>query len=153
MSAQQAAQQTVPAREASRGARIEALVVIALAAGVLIAAWLLRPDAAGFGTHEQLLVIPCAFRWITGLPCPMCGMTTSFTLMARCEPLAALGANVLGPPLYLATWLLLANGLAALARRRPPLPQWLRRAQGARWVLIVIGAGWATNVVVQFIAR
>ncbi len=46
-----------------------------------IAAWL-TPSADGFGTHRQLGLAGCAVMTVTGWPCPMCGMTTTFALMA-----------------------------------------------------------------------
>ncbi len=139
--------------EVARGDRIEAVAVLLIAAGVLVTARLLTPSPQGFGTHEQLLVIPCAFRWITGLPCPMCGMTTAFALMARGDVLAALGAHVLGPPLYVVAWLLGANAAVALVRGRSALPGWLSGPRGARWVLIVIAAGWLVNVALRLLGH
>ncbi|NBO19844.1 MAG: DUF2752 domain-containing protein, partial [Proteobacteria bacterium] len=38
----------------------------------------LTPDARGLGTHEQLGLPPCGFYLWYGLPCPSCGMTTSW---------------------------------------------------------------------------
>jgi len=159
MSAHEATNETTQASEGpeaadvERGDRIEAAAVLLIAAGVLVTALLLTPSPQGFGTHEQLLVIPCAFRWITGLPCPLCGMTTAFTLMARGDVLAALGAHVLGPPLYLATWLLGLNAVVELVRGRSPLSAWLRSVQGARWVLLVVAGGWVVNVVLRLLGH
>jgi hypothetical protein len=148
MSSQNAAQDDGQAPDHRRGRRIEAAVVLVLAAGVLIVAQILQPAAEGYGTHEQLFIIPCAFRWITGLPCPMCGMTTAFALMARGEVLAALSAHVLGPPLYAATWLLAGNAAVALVRGGPALPEWLTGARAARWMLVIVIAGWFVNLLV-----
>lgn len=136
---------------AIRGSRIEAVILLVVTAGVLAAAWVLQPSSAGYGTHEQLFVIPCAFRWLTGLPCPACGLTTSFALMARGDVLMALGAHVLGPALYAGTWLLAANAVVAMVRGTAPLPRWLRGAGGARWMLIVFGTGWAANLALHLL--
>jgi hypothetical protein len=37
----------------------------------------------GFGTHEQMGLPPCLFFKLTGIPCPNCGLTTSFAHAAR----------------------------------------------------------------------
>ena len=42
----------------------------------------LEADPSGIGTHQQLGLAPCGFVQLTQYPCPMCGMTTSFTLMS-----------------------------------------------------------------------
>jgi len=128
-------------------------MALAVCAGVLVAAWLLQPSPEGYGTHEQWLVVPCAFRWITGLPCPMCGLTTAFALMARGEVLAALSAHVLGPALYAGTGLLGLASAVALARGTRIAPRWLTGATGARVMLLVVGAGWAVNVAIHLLSR
>lgn len=43
----------------------------------------LEPDLGGVGTHLQLGLEPCIFLTTWGLPCPACGWTTSFVLMAE----------------------------------------------------------------------
>ena len=53
------------------------------------------------GTHVQLGLPPCGLLAATGLPCPACGLTTAFALMARGEVWASLGANAFGAPLFL----------------------------------------------------
>jgi len=134
------------------GNRVEAAAVLVIAVGVLVLARIMQPSPEGFGTHEQLFIVPCAFRWLTGVPCPMCGMTTAFTLMARGEVLAALGAHVLGPALYAATWALTGSALVGLVRGTPPIPRWLSGARAARVGMVLVGAGWLVNIVLQFLA-
>lgn len=51
---------------------------------VLILAASLTPSAKGLGTHAEDLHLPdCTFLQNTHLPCPSCGMTTSFAWFAR----------------------------------------------------------------------
>ncbi len=44
---------------------------------------LLEPSPDGVGTHEQIGLPPCPFFHFTGIPCPSCGLTTSFAHAAR----------------------------------------------------------------------
>src|SRR5438552_8317037 len=45
---------------------------------VLIMAVRLPPNPDGVGTHQAMGFQKCEFMYRTGLPCPSCGMTTSF---------------------------------------------------------------------------
>ncbi|MFO8080691.1 MAG: DUF2752 domain-containing protein [Armatimonadota bacterium] len=137
--------------KSARDYRVEAAAVLLISAAVLILARIMQPSPAGFGTHEQLFVIPCAFRWLTGLPCPACGLTTAFALMSRGEVFAAFGAHVLGPALYLSTWGMALTAVTALARGRPALPQWLRGSDGARVMMVLIGTGWVANLAIHLL--
>lgn len=79
-----------------------ALVALGAWSVLVLSAWL-HPDARGFGTHQQLGLAPCSFHASTGIPCPGCGLTTAFALMAHLSPLAALRVHLMGPPLFLLT--------------------------------------------------
>jgi hypothetical protein len=62
-----------------------------------------RPDGTALReqTHRQLGLPPCTFRFATGLPCPSCGMTTSFALLVRGDLWNSLRANAAGTALGL----------------------------------------------------
>lgn len=134
------------------GDRFEAFIVVFLAAVILVVAWLLSPDPDGYGTHRKLLVLPCIFRTITGLPCPFCGMTTAFTFMARLQVAQAFDAHVLGPLVYLLTWAAGLRGVYALARGLPLVPAWMGGLRGTTVFLIVVGAGWIINIIRVLVA-
>jgi hypothetical protein len=53
----------------------------------------LRPDARGYGTHQQLGLPECSLRTWLGIPCPSCGGTTAFSLFVRGRWMAAVQAN------------------------------------------------------------
>jgi len=50
---------------------------------ILCIAALLTPSRRGFGTHTGLGLPQCEFLARTGIPCPSCGMTTSFAWFVR----------------------------------------------------------------------
>ena len=47
-------------------------------------------------THRQLHLPPCTFKDLTRLPCPSCGMTSSFALLVRGDLWHSLQANCVG---------------------------------------------------------
>jgi hypothetical protein len=114
-----------PARPASAAAVGERLVwasLAAIAAGVIGLSFVLTPDPSGTGTHQQLGLPPCAFLHLTALPCPGCGLTTSFAHMARLELTSAVAAHPLGVPLYLLTLFGAGFSLTACVRGMPATP-------------------------------
>jgi Protein of unknown function (DUF2752) len=53
--------------------------------------------------------LPCPLRTLTGVPCPICGMTTSVEATVHGHLIAALQANPAGPLAVLAAVLLLVR--------------------------------------------
>jgi hypothetical protein len=47
-------------------------------------------------THTQMGLPPCTFKVLTGLPCPSCGMTSSFALLMHGDPWNSVRANFVG---------------------------------------------------------
>jgi hypothetical protein len=87
---------------------------LGLAAGIgLNVLW--GPGRAG---HVGL---PCPLRTITGIPCPLCGMTTSVTATLRGDLSAAVAANPAGILVAVLAVIVLAG---VLQRRALTLPRW-----------------------------
>lgn len=59
-----------------------------------VVAYRLEPDPRGFGTHQRLGLPPCTVRAVFGIPCPSCGMTTSFANLTKGRWREAVWANV-----------------------------------------------------------
>jgi Protein of unknown function (DUF2752) len=51
------------------------------------------------GVHQQLGLPPCSFKEVAGIPCPSCGMTTSFTLLMHADVWHSMQANFAGTAL------------------------------------------------------
>jgi len=68
---------------------------------LLVVAAILTPNPAGVETHRQLGLAPCGFLVVTRLPCPTCGMTTSFAHMVRGQAVRSFVAQPLGALLSL----------------------------------------------------
>jgi hypothetical protein len=75
-------------------------LMLVLAGGFLSAGFVLalsvEPDARGFGTHEQFGLPQCTVRAVFGMPCPSCGMTTSFAHFIRAHFVRSIQANSAG---------------------------------------------------------
>lgn len=121
-----------------------AVVGMGCLAVLTLAAWL-TPDPRGFGTHEALTgAWPCGFILTTGLPCPTCGMTTSFALLMHGHPWDAFLAQPAGVVLCLTTILTLLLSIHVVATGRVVNINWervgpIRMALGL--ALLLLG-GW-----------
>lgn len=63
---------------------------------LLATARYLTPSPAGLGTHQQLGLPPCTTMVIWNVPCPTCGMTTSWAWVMRGNLMQASRANLGG---------------------------------------------------------
>ena len=118
------------------------------AAAAVIAAWglaqWLAPDPRGYGTHEQIGLLPCLTKRLFDLPCMFCGMTTAVTLVVQgdvargfqTQPAAALGA-LLAAPFAMICAALAAWGKWPAWLFQPPVNRLIWYTGGA-----VIGMAW-----------
>jgi hypothetical protein len=97
-------------------------IALGLAAVFAIARWLDPFGADGspllMGTHRQIGLPPCTFYTLTGLPCPSCGMTTSFALLVRGDVVDSLQANAVGTLLAVCCLAFIPWSLACVVRGR-----------------------------------
>jgi hypothetical protein len=89
-------------------------------------------------THTQLGLPPCNFKLITGLPCPSCGMTTSFALLVRGDFKNSLRANAVGTVLAVFCLLFIPWSLTSALRGRSLFLVSLEKA--VTWIVIVFMA-------------
>jgi hypothetical protein len=111
-----------------------------------IALWL-TPSPAGYGTHTQLGLGSCTMLTFTGWPCPMCGMTTTFALMAHLRPLDALKNQPFGVVLFSLTVIGAVVGLFDLVSGRGlwrRVGAWIGQREQGLAILLLVGmiSGW-----------
>lgn len=116
--------------------QITYLSLTALAIVTLSLARWLKPSANGFGTHEQIGLPPCLFFKLTGVPCPTCGMTTSFAHSARFHFYQAVITQPFG---FIAFWLTVISIplFLVLLRRRVPWSITIS-TRGVDWLIYVL---------------
>ena len=135
--------QSPPTDESSWLTRLVWVVAGLVSWAVLgLSAWL-RPDTRGFGTHQQLGLPPCTFEAMTRVPCPGCGLTTSFAHMAHGHLFSAFGAHLMGPFLFLLT-LAVAVSAPWAARRAFPVMQVLAHRAATPVLSVTLAAGLIT---------
>ncbi len=117
----------------SRQDQAQYLSLLVFASAALIIARLLSPSPHGVGTHEQLGLPPCFFLTLTSLPCPSCGLTTSFAHAARLHFYEALLAQPFGLLAFFLTILLIPLTCYLIYRRVPW--QRLLQARTTDWVM------------------
>ena len=128
--------------------RLLALVLATAAIGVLVTAVLIKPSPEGVGTHRQIRYLSptgdpppaCELLRISGIPCPTCGMTTSFAWFVRGNWLASFYVQPMGFLLALMTgaffWACLFIALSGA-----PLHRLLTQIRGVVWITGLVGVG------------
>ncbi|MBY0523915.1 MAG: DUF2752 domain-containing protein [Gemmataceae bacterium] len=72
-------------------------------------------------THRQMGLPPCTFKVMSGMPCPSCGMTTSFALLMHGDVWHSLQANSVGTMLAVICLAIIPWSLACVVLKRPVL--------------------------------
>jgi len=134
--------------------RVLALVIgLACLTVLCIAVWL-EPNPAGVGTHTGMNMVgfqPCNFLERTGVPCPSCGMTTSFALLVRGRVFSSLYVQPMGTLLAMATGVTVWVALYVAITGRP-VYRMLRVVPGIYWVLppmFFAVAAWAWKIFIH----
>jgi hypothetical protein len=98
----------------------EQLALVGLACVPVAFAWPWLHGALG-------LDLPCPLRRFTGVPCPLCGMTTAAAALAGGDLRGSLAANPFLLALAVATLVMTGLMAARLAGRVPPARRWSQR--------------------------
>ena len=131
--------------------RLVGAALVLPTATVLGIATQLTPSPTGYGTHLQLGLGSCSFLRLFGIPCPMCGMTTTFAHLAHLH----LWAGTANQPFGLVLFLLTVGGLVVGAfelvsprGRWRSIGRWIERRENAVAAFLLVGllAGWSYKI-------
>jgi hypothetical protein len=131
--------------------RAAAMAVALACLAVFVTASRLAPDPSGMGTHTQLNMPECTFYRTTGMPCPSCGMTTSFTWFFHGNFLASLYVQPMGALLAVMAVIAFWTGIY-IALTGQPVYRLVRLFPGRYFVfsLIALGiAAWAWKIFIH----
>jgi len=129
--------------------RAGAFAIAATCLALLYTAAWLKPSPAGFGTHQQLGLQECGFKLATGIPCPACGMTTSWAYFVRGNLLASFYLQPMGLLLAIAAAGAVWVGFY-IAWTGRPVHRLLRFIPANRWLIPVLCFGliaWGWKIV------
>src|ERR1043165_791129 len=118
-----------------------------------VALVLIDPNVGGeparMGTHKQLGLTECAFKEITCVPCPSCGMTTSFAFLVRGDVWHSMLANFAGTALAIFGLFFIPWALASAFLGRFVFVRRLEVAvfRLAIWFLILLFGRWMFVVI------
>ncbi len=136
---------STPQRLSAAG-RLTAALVAGACLGILITATYLTPNPAGHGSHTGLGLAKCRMMDVANLPCPSCGMTTSFSWFVRGNLLASFYVQPMGMLLALTAAVVFWGGVY-IAISGKPLHRLLRPIPSRYYVIVpftlaVLGWGW-----------
>ncbi|QQR90374.1 MAG: DUF2752 domain-containing protein [Myxococcales bacterium] len=107
---------------------------------ILVIARMLHPSPLGYGSHLQLGLPPCGFLIWSGMPCPSCGLTTSFAHLLHLQWIEAWHANPWG--FFLLATLVLSVPVAAVGLLRAlPILATLEKLHTNKLILTLLGIG------------
>jgi len=132
--------------------RLVALAVAVCCAYVIYHAVTLTPNPSGVGTHRGMGLKACNMLTHAGVPCPTCGMTTSFTWFYRGNFHASLYVQPAGFFLAYISGMLFSLALYEAATGRPihRLLRLLNLRYAVIIVLSVLLAGWGWKILLHF---
>jgi hypothetical protein len=131
--------------------RLFALAISLLCLAGLITAATLTPNPSGLGTHTALGLPACGFQQTLGIPCPSCGMTTSWAWFVRGDILRSFWVQPMGMVLAVMAAMAFWGGLyiAATGRAAHLLIRYVPQGYIVRPLLIFAILAWAWKIFIQ----
>lgn len=137
-------QRSVPLGVISRIVLVVLVLLILTGFGL---AYSVTADPSGRGTHQQFGLPPCVILTLTKIPCPTCGMTTSFAHFVRGQWRESAAANASGFLMAVMSLCFLPWSLISLFRQ-----EWWLMRNPERW-LSGLSLGWLSVVILEWAVR
>ncbi len=131
--------------------RVIALAVAAGCAILIVTAFRLRPSPDGVGTHQGMGFLPCTMLVTTGIPCPTCGMTTSFAWFFKGNILASFYVQPGGFALAWGTGVVLLWSLYEVVTGRP-IHRLARYIPPKVWIIggsLALAFSWGWKIIIH----
>jgi hypothetical protein len=100
-------------------------------------------------TGQEIHLFNCPFREITGIPCPICGITRATALAVRGYPLRSFRVSPLGILVVLGAMYGIIRGVFVLLGREAEIDEEKSRRNSRRFVifvLVILTLTWAISI-------
>jgi len=135
----------------SRSGRLVAAIIAAGCLAALATAVFVTPSPTGVSSHESIGLARCQFLATSGIPCPSCGMTTSFAHFVRGNLAASLWVQPMGTLLAFTAGIAFWAGLY-IAVTGKPVHRLVRGMPSLYYVVVPVGVGiaaWAWKIFIH----
>lgn len=103
-----------------------------------------------FLAYNMPIFIPCIWKWITGIPCPACGLTRAFLLASQFHIVEAIQMNLLFLPLFIGVVTYFICAVVELRSDKNAI-KWLNSILIKKWVIalfaLLTALSWYYNIV------
>ena len=106
-----------------------------------------------FGLTSRHIISTCPMLHLTGLPCPLCGMTRAFAALSTGRLGQAVSFNFAAPVLFVAMLVWGALGAVQWASARPVLDSiWRRAGRPIAYTLgVIVAVAWVAELWVRLV--
>lgn len=99
--------------------RLIYLTIPVVSSAAILLGRMVTPSPDGVGTHQQLGLPACLMLTLTGIPCPSCGLTTSFSHAAHLDFSQAMHVQPFGLLIFIMMAASIPISILIMTRQKP----------------------------------